>query len=64
MRWFILIVAVLCILGFLISSTGREFDAAGDLQGHRAKGAAFGFACVAVFFVLVFGVGLFLASRR
>ncbi len=64
MRWLVLMMIVLTALGWILVAVSKEFDAAGDLQGHRTNGAAAGLACVAVFFVLAFGVGLLLAKRR
>jgi len=59
-RWIVLIVLVLSLLGFLLFSISEEVDAAGDMQGHRTFNAVGGFACILILFVLAVGVYLLL----
>ncbi|MCL4195445.1 MAG: hypothetical protein KJZ87_27150 [Thermoguttaceae bacterium] len=60
MRWILLIVLILSVLGLLTAAVGEELDAAFDLQGHRIFNAAVGMACIVVFFVLAVGIGILL----
>ena len=60
MRWFILILVVISLLFFLLSSVSEEVEAAGDMQGYRMFNAVGGFACILILFVLAVGVYLLL----
>lgn len=61
MRWLVLVLLILSVLGLILYSVSVEFDAADNLQGHRLINAAAGLPCVVIFFVLAVGVGLLLA---
>ena len=60
MRWFVFILLVLSLLGFLLFSVSEEADAVGNLQGHRTFNVVGGFACILILFVLAVGVYLLL----
>jgi hypothetical protein len=64
MRWVVLALLVLAILGWILLGISQDFDAGSEpLQGYLMFNAASGLPCVVVFFVLAVGVGLFLARK-
>jgi hypothetical protein len=62
MRWLLLVLLAMLVLGIIIFASSAEFDAASSpMLGHRANSIAAGLAGIVVFFVLVVGTGIYLS---